>query len=331
MREILRIVGIQAFCTFCTWLILCPAGFFTGDAVAQTYPNKPLRMVVTNIPGSGADVIARLIGSHLSEILGQQIVIDNRAGASGRIGMEVGARSAPDGYNLLMVTSSNVVASAMFENLKYDIIKDFSPISLIGATPFVLVTNPSLQAASVKELVALAKSQPGALKYGQGTESNHLAAEMFKILTGCEILNVPYKGSAAAMTGALTGEVHMSFQAIPAVQPMIKSGRLKALGVTSTRRTPMAPDLPTIAESVPGYEYNGWYALLAPAKTAPPMIARLQGDLVKILHTPALRERLAVLGVDPLGTTPQECANYLQEQLELLKKTVKAAGMRPEN
>jgi tripartite-type tricarboxylate transporter receptor subunit TctC len=286
---------------------------------------------VTNAPGSGADVIARLIGGKLSELLGQQIVIDNRGGASGRIGMEVGARSAPDGYNLLMVSSSNVIASVMFENLKYDLVKDFSPISLMGTTPFILVANPSLQATSIKELVALAKSQPGVLKYGQGSEAQHLSAEILKFMAGCDILNVPYKGSSPAVTGTLAGEVHMTFQAIPTVSALIKGGKLRALGVTSAKRTPMAPDVPTIAESVPGYEYSGWYALFVPVKTPPPIISKLHAEVIKALNDPALRERLAVLGVDPLGTTPQVCATYLQEQVEKMREAVKIAGIRPGN
>ena len=329
MKKILRKIDIDALSAFCSVLMLCSAAVFPVEAVGQTYPTKPLRMVVTNAPGSGADVIARLIGGRLSETLGQQIVIDNRPGASGRIGMEVGARSTPDGYNLLMVSSSNVVATAMFENLKYDIVKDFSPICLLGMTPFILVANPSLQANSVGELVAFAKSKPGVLKYGQGSEAQHLSAEILKYMSGCEIQEVPYKGSSAAVTGTLSGEVHMTFQAIPTVSAMVKSGRLKALGVTSANRTPLVPDMPAIAESVPSYEYSGWYALFAPAKTPQPLISRLHAESVKAVSDPAMREKLAVLGVDPLGTSPQECATYLQAQVEKMKEAVRIAGIRP--
>jgi tripartite-type tricarboxylate transporter receptor subunit TctC len=239
-------------------------------------------MVVPNAPGSGADVIARLVANKLSEALGQQIVIDNRSGASGRIGMEVAARSLPDGYNLVMISSSNVVASAMFEKLKYDIVKDFSAISLLGETPFILVINPSLQANSISELVALAKAKPGVLKYGQGSEAQHLSAEIFKHLAGSQILEVPYKGSSAAVTATLSGEVHMTVQAIPTVSALIKSGKLKALGVTTGKRTPLLPDMPAISESVPGYEYSGWYAPFAPAKTPQSIIARLHAESSKL-------------------------------------------------
>ncbi|MEW6334012.1 MAG: tripartite tricarboxylate transporter substrate binding protein [Thermodesulfobacteriota bacterium] len=326
MTGTLHQIGIAALSVFCSVSFVCT--LFQVGAHAQTYPAKPLRMVVTNAPGSGADVIARLIGSHLGEALGQPIVTDNRAGASGRIGMEAGARSAPDGYNLLMVTSSNVVASAMFDNLKYDLVKDFSPISLIGMTPFIFVVNPSVPATTVTELVALAKSQPGKLKYGQGSESQHLSAEIFKSIAGCDILNVPYKGSSAAVTGTMGGEVHMTFQAIPTVSALIKSGKLRALGITSAKRTSLAPDIPAISESAPGYEYSGWYALFAPAKTPAPILSRLHAEVVKVLEGPVMRERLAVLGVDPLGSTPQECAAYLQSQMEKMKEAVKMAGLR---
>lgn len=326
MTGILRQIGIAALSVFCSVSFLCT--LFQAGAHAQNYPTKPLRMVVTNAPGSGADVIARLIGIQLGEALGQQIVIDNRAGASGRIGMEAGARSAPDGYNLLMVTSSNVVASAMFDNLKYDLVKDFSPISLLGMTPFIFVVNPSLPATTVTELVALSKSQPGKMKYGQGSESQHLSAEIFKSIAGCDILNVPYKGSSAAVTGTMGGEVHMTFQAIPTVSALIKSGKLRALGITSAKRTSLAPDMPAISESIPGYEYSGWYALFAPAKTPAPLLSRLHAEVVKVLDNPVMRERLAVLGVDPHGSTPQECAAYLQSQMEKMKEAVKTAGLR---
>mgnify|MGYP001568072235 CR=1 FL=1 len=331
MTKILRKIGIAALSAFCSALVLCSVAIFPAKAAAQTYPTKPMRIVVPNVPGSGTDVIARLIGGELSEALGQQIVIDNRAGASGRIGVEVAARSAPDGYTLLLLTSSNAIVSAMYENLKYDLVKDFSPISLMGTTPFVLVVNPSLKATSIKELVALAKSRPGVLQYGQGSEANHLSAEIFKFMTGSEILNVPYKGSASALTGTLAGEVHMTFQSIPAVLPMVKSGKLRALGVTSAKRTPMVPDVPAISEFVPGYEYSGWYMLVAPAKTPPPIISKLHAEVVKALNNPAMRERLTVLGVDTLGTSPQECETYLQAQVEQMKQAVKVSGARPEN
>lgn len=328
MTGFLHHIGISVLSAFCLVLVLCPVAFFQAEAVAQTYPTKPLRMVVTNAAGSGADVIARLVGGKLSEALGQQIVIDNRSGASGRIGMEAGARSVPDGYNLLMMSSSNVVASVMFDNLKYDLIKDFSPVSLLGATPFIFVVNPSLQATSITELVALAKSQPGRLKYGQGSESQHLSAEILKFIAGCDILNVPYKGSSAAITGTMGGEVHMTFQAIPAVMSLIKSGKLRALGITSAKRSSLVPDVPAISESVPGYEYTGWYALLAPAKTPPSMISKLHAEVVKVLDSPVMRERLTVLGVDTLGTSPEECSAFLLAQMEKMKEAVKIAGLR---
>jgi tripartite-type tricarboxylate transporter receptor subunit TctC len=327
MNRMLRKTAINALCAFCSAFVLCSLAAFPAGAVAQTYPTKPLRMVVTNAPGSGADVIARLIANKLSEALGQQIVIDNRSGASGRIGMELAARSAPDGYNLVMISSSNVVASAMFDKLKYDIVKDFSAISLLGETPFILVINPTLEANSVSELVALAKSKPGVLKYGQGSEAQHLSAEIFKHLAGSQILEVPYKGTSPAVTATLSGEVHMSFHAIPAVSTLIKSGKLRALGVTTGKRTPLVPGVPAISESVPGYEYTGWYAPFAPAKTPQSIITRLNAESIKAVNDPTMRERLAALGVDPLGTNPQECMTHLKKQVDKMSEAVRIAGI----
>jgi tripartite-type tricarboxylate transporter receptor subunit TctC len=322
MKKILRRIGIAALSIFCLAVAVFPAA-----AVAQTYPTKPIRMIAPNAPGSGTDVIGRLIGTKLSELLGQQVVIDNRSGADGRIGMEVAARAAPDGYNLVVVTSANAVSSATFENLKYDLVKDFSSISLLGTTPHVLIVVPSLRATSVTELVALAKSRPGELKYGEGSMSQRLAAEIFKYMAGCDIFNVPYKGSSAPVMGALTGEVQMAFPSIPMVTSMIKDGKFRALGVTSAKRTPLVPDIPAISEFVPGYSYSGWYAIVAPAKTPPAIISKLHGEVVKILRDKTIQERMVVLGVDILASSPQECDRYMREEVEKMKEAVKKAGI----
>jgi tripartite-type tricarboxylate transporter receptor subunit TctC len=232
-----------------------------------------------------------------------------------------------------MVTSQHAIVSGMYESLKYDLVKDFSPISLLGTTPFILVVNPSLQVNSIKELVTLAKSRPGVLQYGSPGSgmAGHLSAEIFKFMTGTDILHVPYKGASQAVTGTLAGEVNMTFQAIPAVVPMINSGKLRALGVTSAKRTPMVPDVPAISESVPGYEYSGWYSLVAPTKTPPGIISKLHAEVVKALNASAMRERMTALGVDTIGSSPEEFATYLRVQLEKMKEAVKVSGARPEN
>jgi tripartite-type tricarboxylate transporter receptor subunit TctC len=306
---------------------------FSSDALAQTYPTKPIRIVVSSDPGSSPDTISRLLGGKLTEALGQQIIVDNRAGASSRIAAEVVARAAPDGYTLMMLTSAVTSATAMYKDLKYNIVKDFSPISLVGTTPAILVVNPSFPATSVKELLTLAKSRPGALKYGSGGygSTSHLPAEIFKSMTGTDILHVPYKAAPAAWTSTMTGEVDMAFQPLTASLPMIKSGRLRALGVTSAKRTTLIPDLPSISESVPGFEFMMWQGLVAPAKTPPAILSKLNAEVIKALNTSVVREQMATLGNESHGTSQKDFALFINEQLEQMREAVKLSGARPEN
>jgi tripartite-type tricarboxylate transporter receptor subunit TctC len=233
----------------------------------------------------------------------------------------------------MLLTSQLAIVAGMYEDLKYDLVRDFSPISMVGTTPFILVINPSVQANSVKELVALAKSKPGVLQYGSSGSGSppHLSAEIFRFMTGTEILHVPYKGSVPALTNTMTGEVDLSFHVIPACLPMIKSGKLRALGVTSAKRTPLVPDLPSISESVSGYEFIGWYGLVAPMKTPPAILSTLNTEVIRALNTPAIRERMAGLGVEPLGSTPQDLATYIRVQMEKMREAVKLSGAHPEN
>ena len=333
MRKILRKMEIDAACMICAAFVFCTAALSPPDAVAQTYPTKPIRIIVTSTPGSGPDIIARLIGGKLTEAWGQQVIVDDRAGASGRIGAEVAAGSAPDGYTLMILTSQLTIVDGMYEKLKYSIIKDFSPVSMLGATPFILVTHPSVPANSVRELVTLAKAKPGFLQYGSGGSGSppHLSAEIFKFMTGTNMLHVPYKSSPLAMTGTMTAEVHMTFSVIPQALPMIKSGKLKALGVTSAKRTSLVPELPAISETVPGYEFIGWYGLLAPAKTPPAILAKLNTEVGNILNASAIKERLASLGIESLGSSQQDFGAYIRTQLEKMKEAVKLSGARPED
>jgi tripartite-type tricarboxylate transporter receptor subunit TctC len=319
---------VSACCaTFALGLItLCPP-----EVSAQSYPTKPIRIIVTSTAGAGGDIVARLVGGKLTDFVGQQVIVDNRAGAGGRIAAEIAARSAPDGYTLMMMTATLTIVNAMYEKLNYDLVKDFAPISLLGTTPFVLVVNPAVPATTVKELVALAKARPGVIKYGSGGSGStfHLSAEIFKHLTGTDILHVPYKGGTPPLTNTLSGEVEMSIQPIAQALPIIQSGKLRALGVTSLKRTPLMPDLPAIAETVPGYEFIGFYGLVAPAKTPAPVLARLNSDLLKTMNTPAIRERMTGLGIDALGTSPQEYAAFITDQLERMKVAVKVSGAQP--
>ena len=333
MIKILRKVDIGVMSAFCAALALGSVTIFPPEALAQTYPTKQIRLLVTTAPGAGPDIVARLIGGKLTEALGQQIIVDNRTGASGRIATEIAARAAPDGYTLMMMQSDHTAVYAMHENLSYNLLKDFSPIILLGATPRLLVVNPSLPVTSVKELVTLAKSQPGALRFGSGGTGSapHLTMEFFKFMAGVEIFHVPYKGSVAAITNTMTGEVHMTFNAIPPLLPLIKSGKVRALGVSSSEPTTLVPGLPSISESVPGYESSGWYGLVAPAKTAPAILSELNAEAIKILKTSEIRERMASLGITPLGTSRQDFALHLGRQVEQMRKIVKLSGARREN
>jgi tripartite-type tricarboxylate transporter receptor subunit TctC len=274
--------------------------------------------------------MSRLIGSRFTEAWGQQIVVDNRAGASGIIGTEIAARSAPDGYTLLMLTSSHVIVEALFEKLNFDLIRDFMPISLLATTPFILSVNPSVPAASLKELIALARSRPGELRYGTGGPGTppHLATEILKTATGIDLVHIPYKGIVPALTDTIAGQIQVMIAVIPAALPMIKAGKVRALAVTSSKRSALVPDVPAIAETVPGYEVIGWYGLAAPRGTAAAIISRLNAESVKALKSPEFQDRLLALGAEAVGTTPQEFDRFRRAETEKLRKAVKAANLR---
>lgn len=301
-----------------------------GAVAAERFPARPIRVIVMNGPGSGPDIVSRVLGMRFTEAWGQQIVIDNRAGANGIIGAEIGAHAAPDGYTLLMVTSQAAIVDATMAKLPYDLVKDFAPIGLLAMTTFVMVVNPAVAATSVKDLIALAKMKPGELQYGStGAGSpSHLATEMFKSMAGVNLFHVPYKAVVPALTETMAGQIQLTMQVVPAVLPMVKAGKLRALGVTSANRTALAPDWPAIAESVPGYEFMGWYGLVAPAKTPAAIIARINGELLSALKSPEFRERLAGIGAEPSGTTPEVFANHIKIEVEKMRKAASAAGIR---
>ena len=304
-----------------------------ASAIAQDWrPVRPVRVIVMSTPSSGPDILARLLSPKITEALGQQMVIDNRAGASGIIGAEIGAKAAPDGHTLTMATSQVVIVSVMYEKLPFDLRKDFAPVSLLASTPFIFVVNPSVPAATIKEWVALLKSRPGQMRYGSGGSGSppHLAAERFKSMTGTTIEHVPYKGVAPALTDTISGQLQMTISVVPMIMPHIKAGRVRALGVTSLARTPLAPDLPTIAESIPGYEVTGWYGLLAPAKTPAPLITRLNADFVKAMKSPDILEKLSGLGAEAKGTTAEAFADYIRAETEKMRAAVKASGAKVE-
>lgn len=294
------------------------------------YPVRPIRIVVPTAPSSGPDIMSRLIGQRFTEAWGQQTVVENRTGAGGNIAAENVAKAAPDGYTLMMAGVQHVISPALYEKLNYDLVKDFSPVSLLATTPYILVVHPSVGATSMKALVALAKSKPGAIHYGSGGlgSAAHLAAEIFGARTRIQMLHVPYRAATPALTDTISGQVHLTFTAITAGLPSVKAGKVRALGVTSLKRTSLAPDLPTVSELIPGYEVIGWYGLVAPAGTPGEIVSRLNAEVVKSLRTPELLERISGLGADPRGTTQREFAAFIMEQLEKMRTEVKAAGVR---
>jgi tripartite-type tricarboxylate transporter receptor subunit TctC len=317
---------LRAICAFAAFVV---AG---SCAAADTYPTRPIRIIALSSPGSGPDIVGRLIGSKLTEAWSQQVIVDPRPAATGIVGSEIASKAAPDGHTLLIVTSQAVIVSVMYEKLPYSLTQDFTPITLVASTPFILAVHPSVAATSIKELVALAKSKPGALRYGSGGSGSppHLSAEIFKSMTGTDMLHVPYKGVTPAMVDTVAGQVHLLISVIPAVLPTIKSGRLRALGVTSAKRTPLVPDVPPIGETVPGYEFIGWYSLFAPAKTPAAIVNKLNAEIAKALQTPEFRERFTTLGAEPRSSTPQELADYLRTQTAKMRKAVQDSGARPD-
>ena len=296
----------------------------------SSYPDKPIRVIALSSAGSGPDIVGRLIGSKLTEAWGQQVIVDTRPGASGIIGSEIAARAAPDGHTLVIITSQAVIVSQMYEKLNYDLVRDFTPIAMVGSTPFILAVHPGVQAQSVKELIALVKAKPRQFRYGSGGAGSppHLSFEILKSMTGMDVQHVPYKGVTPAMTDTIAGQVHMLISVIPAVIGSVRAGRLRALGVTSAQRSPLVPEIPPIAETVPGYEFIGWYSIFAPAKTPPAVINRLHGEIVKAVGSPEMRERFSDIGIDPVTWSPKELSAYLAAQMKKMREAIQISGAR---
>jgi len=304
-----------------------------APAHAQTYPAKPIRIVVPFAPGGGADIIARILGQKMTDRWGQQVVVDNRAGASGNIGAEIVAKAAPDGHTLLMASSALAINPSVYRSVPYDPIKDFAPITQPALLPNILVVHPSVPVKTVRDLVALAKSKPGHIIYasaGAGT-GTHLAAEMFKLMAGVDMVHVPYKGGGAVISDLLGGQVALTFATLPSVMPYVKAGRLRALAMTTTKRWPGLPAVPTIAESgFPSFEISTWIGLLAPAGTPKDAVGKLYGEVTRILKLPDVRERFDSLGMEPVGDTPEQFAAYIRSELAKYAKVVKQSGARVE-
>jgi tripartite-type tricarboxylate transporter receptor subunit TctC len=304
-------------------------------ALGQTaYPTKPIRLVVPFVPGGSTDFIARILGQKLDEALGQQVVIENRAGAAGNIGVEYVAKSAPDGYTLIFGHVGTFgFGPSLYQKLPYDPVKDFAPVALFAMVPNMLVVHPSLPAKSVKELIALAKARPGQLNYGSSGNgsASHLATEYFKLLSKTDITAIAYKGTGPLITDVIAGQISLTITGVPPLYPLVQSGRLRALAIGSTKRLAMMPDVPTIAEAgVPGYESSTWFGPLAPAKTPREIIVKLNAEMMKILQRPDVRARFAADGVVGLGSTPDEFGVYIRNEIERWGRVIKAAGVRPE-
>jgi tripartite-type tricarboxylate transporter receptor subunit TctC len=302
------------------------------EAAAQIYPAKPVRMVVPLVPGGSVDTMARVLAQKMSESMGQQVFVDNRGGAGGNIGTEHVVRAPPDGYTIMTVSMTLVVNQYLYPKLPFDVVRDLAPISLIGAVPLMLTVHPSVPAKSVQEMIALAKKHPGKLNYassGKGTNS-HLSMELFKALTGTDIVAVPYRGGGPGQIALLAGEVDVGFNNPVNVMPHIKSGKVRALAISSTKRSSIAPDLPTIAEAgVPGYTFTTWYGVLAPAATPAPLINALNGHIVKAMQSPDIAARFAHEGAELIASSPAQFAVHIKAESARWGKVVKEAdGLR---
>jgi tripartite-type tricarboxylate transporter receptor subunit TctC len=299
---------------------------------AQSYPTKSIRMIVPFAAGGPTDVIARMVGQKVTESLGQAVVIDNRGGSGGNIGADMVAKAAPDGYTLLMgIVSTQAINPSLYSKMPYDAVKDFAPVTLTGAATIVLATHPGVQARTLKEVIALAKAKPGQLNFaspGTGTP-HHLAGELFKTIAGVDIVHIPYKGAAPAVTDLLGGQVSLAIVSLPAALPHIKGGKLVALGITAAQRSAVAPDVPTIAESgLAGFELENWYGLLAPAGTPRDIVNKLNSEIVKALQLPDVRERLNSQGFEVRTNTPDQFAAYIRSEVVKWAKIVKASGAK---
>jgi tripartite-type tricarboxylate transporter receptor subunit TctC len=311
-------------------LLVSAASTFAADA----YPAKPVRFVITFPAGGPTDVVVRLIGQGLTSEWGQPMIIDNRGGAGGIVGTEIVAKAAPDGYSFLVGTAGGMTINpALQPKLPYDSFRDFAPVGMLVMNPQILVAHPSVAAKNVKELVALAKSKPGQLNFasaGTGT-ATHLGLELLKLTTGLEAVHVPYKGGAPATADLIAGQVQLLWVSIPSVLPHVKSGRLRALAVSTAKRSGSAPDVPTVAESgYPGFEYANWNALFAPVKTPAAIVNKVNASVVKILSDPEVAQRLSSQGADPAPGSPDALARYMRTDHERWKKVIKAAGIKPD-
>ena len=309
-------------------LIFC--GFMAGAALAQDYPVKPIRFIVPYAPGGGTDIVARTLGQALTDRLGRSVVIDNRPGAGGTLGTALAAAAPPDGYTMVLSGTSMIFAAFLYKDLPYDTLRDLAPVSMVASQPNLLVVHPSLPVSSVKDLITLAKAKPDSISYASGGSgaANHLATEYFNILAGIRMVHVPYKGTGPAVTDLLSGQVQLTISVIASTLPHVQSGKLKALGVTGRKRSPAAPNVPTVEEAgLKGYEFITWYGIQLPAKTLAAIVNRLGAEVAKAVEDPKVKERYAASGLDAQASSPDEFRALIRSEMAKWGKVIKAANI----
>jgi tripartite-type tricarboxylate transporter receptor subunit TctC len=301
-------------------------------SMAQTYPTHPIRLIVPFPPGGSNDIVGRMVATQLGERLGQPVVVDNRGGAGGTIGTDIAAKAAPDGYTLLLVSVAHAFNPAMYKKLPYDPEKSFAPIGMVGAGPVALLVNPAVPVHSVKELIELAKAKPGQLNYATAGIGSfqHLASELFKLQTGVDMVHVPYKGGGPAMMDTIAGQAQINMASLIQVIPHAKSGKLRLLATSGTKRSALFPDVPTVAETVPGYDATNWWGLIAPAGTPQAVIAKLSSELEALLRSDETKKRVESEGADVIRMTPAEFGRFISEEMQKWAKVVKQAGIQAE-
>jgi tripartite-type tricarboxylate transporter receptor subunit TctC len=326
---------------FCTrWLVACTIAVvalstraLAQDDAAQAYPSKPIRLIVPFVAGGGTDLVARTIARALTETWGQPVIVDNRGGANGTLGVEIAARSPPDGYTLTIISASHSVNVSMYKQQPYDLIRDFAPVTQLTKQPYALVVNPALPVKSVRDLIAFAKAKPDSLNYGSSGIGglSHLAGALFAALTDVRLTHIPYRGGSPAMEDVIAGRIDLLFSTLLQARPNIAAGRLRPLAVTTAARSPSMPQLPTMIEAgVPGYVVAGWYGLLAPATTPGPIVAKLNKEIVRILHLPDVRAQLENGGSEPVGSTPDEFAAHIAAEIAKWRNVIVEADIKPE-
>ncbi|OGP62659.1 MAG: hypothetical protein A2169_06825 [Deltaproteobacteria bacterium RBG_13_47_9] len=324
MKGIIRIVSIGIVVLFLLYSV--------DSAQPQSFPSKPVTVIVPAPPGGTADISMRIIAHRLTENLGQQIIVDNRPGAGGIIASQLAVKATPDGYTVLMNYTSHAINPSLYKKLPYDSIKDFTPVTLLGITPLVLVVHPSVPAKTVAEFIAYAKANPGKLNYGSAAigGASHMGGEMLKIKAGIDIVHIPYKGGAAAVADLISGQIQMGLDSLLVMQPHIKAGKVRALGVTNLKRTEISPNFPAIAETIPNYEANAWFGVMAPTSTPKEVVARLNTEFMKVLRTPEIREKLTQQGFEAVGSSSEEYIAFLKKETEKWAEVVRIAGIKVE-